>query len=208
MFMRLFDSVAQGLKYHVFMTLKGKLPTELHNDELYIITGSNNGAYQDIDWINKLKEWIRNAVTQKTKILGVCFGHQVIAEALGGKVIPYPGGFGIGIRTSKIITDDAKKYFTNGEINLLYLHHDQVVELPKDGICFLTDDFCKYGGYTIGGHVVTYQGHPEFQIPYVRHILTNHCQNEDQEVIKKATATFDSGKELCGKIAAKWALNL
>ncbi|EAX98481.1 glutamine amidotransferase class-I family protein [Trichomonas vaginalis G3] len=208
MFMKLFNSVADGLKFNVFLTLNGELPQELHNDELYVITGSNNGACQDIEWINKLKQWIIKAVAAKTRILGVCFGHQVIAEALGGKVIKFPGGFGTGIRTSKIITPEAKKYYTKGEVNLLYLHHDQVVELPKDAVCFLTDDFCKYGGFTIGDHVVTYQGHPEFEIPYVRHILTNHSQNEDPEVLKKAFESFESGKQLDGTIAATWALNL
>ena len=71
-------------------------------------------------------------------------------------------------------------------MRLIYTHHDQVVELPKDAVCFLSDDFCQIAGYTIRGDIITFQGHPEFDIPFIEEVYKNCTENEDPARVKIA----------------------
>ena len=162
-----------------------ELPKELKKDELYVVSGSRSAAFDDIPWIVNLREWIVKANEERCKIAGVCFGHQVIAQALGGKDIQSPKGWGSGIKEYKIIDDRMKKYLPSGVMRLAYSHHDQVVELPKDAVCFLSGDFCQIAGFTIRNDIITFQGHPEFDVEFLDYLYKN-SKNEDPELIQKA----------------------
>ena len=139
--------------------------------------------------------------------MGVCFGHQVIARALGGEVRRYDGGFGAGIRASQVIDERMAPYFPGQEMRLLYSHHDQVVSLPQDAVLCATSDFCKNESFRIGHQVVTFQGHPEFTVAYSRHLLTNCCDDVDEPV---RLAALQSLERLTpqGLEAARYALDL
>ena len=86
MFYTLFDSVSTNMEYKVYDIQKGEIPNEIRTDELYLIPGSRAGAYEDSAWIKELINFIRKAHAVRAKLVGVCFGHQVIAQALGGVV--------------------------------------------------------------------------------------------------------------------------
>lgn len=206
MFMKLFDSVKKGLQYKVFLAFKGEFPTDLHKDELYLISGSLHGAYEDIPWINELKNFVRKARKEDVKLVGICFGHQVIAEALGGKVIKSPKGLGAGIRELNICDEKAQKYFKDGKMKLHYFHNDQVIKLPEGAKTFLTDSFCEIGGFTIGDHILTFQGHPEFTDEFEEYFIKNHL--EKPEEFKKVALESMKKYQTDGKLAAEWILNL
>ena len=185
MFINSFSSVREGIQFTFYKSYAMELPPDFKKDELYVITGSYSAAYDQAPWILDLKDWIIKANEARVKIVGICFGHQLIAEALGGKDIKSPKGFGTGIRELNVIDDRAKRYFPSGKMKLLYHHHDQVVKLPKDAVCFLSDEFCEYAGYTIRNDIITFQGHPEFPILFIENALKYHSQNEDPEVVRK-----------------------
>lgn len=206
MFTRLFDAVTDEVEYEVFDTWKGVLPASFRRGELYLITGSNAGAYEDADWIKGLINWIRRANEKRVKLVGICFGHQIIAQALGGKVEKAPQGWGIGIRTSKVLGREALSYFPNGEMRLLYNHHDQVVCLPEEAALVATSAFCVNESFRIRNHILTFQGHPEYTSEYARHLLINHAKLESLELKTQALRGIDSLKHQ-GIIAAQWIIN-
>lgn len=207
LFMDLFASIGAEVNYRIFQTWQGELPDVINTDELYLIPGSLDSAYDDKLWIAALVQWVKSAYKHGAKLMGVCFGHQVIARALGGEVRPYEGGFGTGVRASRVIDGLMQPYFPGGEMRLLYSHHDQVIALPPDAVLCATSDFCKNESFRIGRQVVTFQGHPEFTVAYSRHLLTNCSDDVDETVRQVALQSLDQW-EPQGPEAARFALDL
>lgn len=205
MFRELFRSVDGSIEFEVFPVMAGVLPQKLEKDELYLITGSNSSAYDSDLWILELMQWIRGATLLRIKLIGICFGHQIMAQALGGEVRKNAGGWGIGIRESVITDEIMFPYFPNGRLRLLYNHHDQVTALPPDAIAIAHSDFCQYDGFRIDHHILTFQGHPEFTSEYELHIIRNHAQDEDEHVKSEAVKSIQRWSHQ-GRMVAQFIL--
>ena len=206
LFFDLFDSIGLIADYRIYQTWRGELPPEINREELYLVPGSLDSAYDDKPWIVALLKWIECAYNRGARMMGVCFGHQVIARALGGEVRKYDGGFGAGVRASRVVDEAMKRYFPHQQMQLLYSHHDQVITLPQGAELCATSDFCKNESFRIGHQVITFQGHPEFTVAYSRHLLTNCSEDIDEEVRIAALESLDRMTPQ-GLAAARFALN-
>ncbi len=208
MFVNLFDSVRQDMQYRVYQVHKGQLPISCPPNELYLITGSNSGVYEHKKWIRDLLEFIRWGHSLQIRLAGICFGHQAIAQALGGVVEPaLDKGWGTGIRSSHILDPQIRPYFGGETMRLHYNHHDQVVELPQEARVFASSDFCPYEGFRIHSHILTFQGHPEYTDAYNQHLLLHHSQDEEEAVRKKGLESI-TNQEAMSKEAARCLLSL
>lgn len=157
--------------FATFDVRQGELPDDDRTCDAYVITGSAAGVYDGHPWIAQLTNFVREA-SGRVPMIGVCFGHQLMAEAFGGKVIKSPKGWGIGLHTYQIWKradwmDDAHS------IAILSSHQDQVVELPGDAQVLAGSDFTAYGVLAYPRRrAISIQSHPEFSPEYARALIT------------------------------------
>jgi len=158
----------RGFEFEAFKVVNGVFPDSINDFEGWLITGSKHGAYEDHPWIPPLEEMIRDIYAADLPMIGVCFGHQIIAQALGGKVEKFDGGWGVGRFT---YADE------NGEnpITLNAYHQDQVVKAPDTVTAVQGNDFCKNAILTYGNKVFTMQPHPEFSTQYIRDLFEHRA---------------------------------
>ena len=147
-----------------FPVLEGVFPSSLEPYDVFIITGSKHGVYEDHDWLAPLESMIRDIFAANKKLIGICFGHQIIAKALGGEVAKSDRGFGVGVMDYQITDGRGVK----NPIALYAWHQDQILTPPPNAETIASSDFCKYAGLRYGDCALTFQPHPEFTSDYVR----------------------------------------
>jgi GMP synthase-like glutamine amidotransferase len=181
--------IGDDFDYRTFRVFEGEFPDDPAAFEALLITGSPAGVYDDLPWIAPLEELVRASVG-KTKLVGVCFGHQVMASALGGEVVKSPKGWGVGLHTYEITGEAA---WTDGAqaISVPVSHQDQVVSLPTQARVLGGNDFCPYGvlEYSFGG--ISMQCHPEFSPDYDRALLERRRHRYDRDEFNAAMLSLD-----------------
>ena len=142
-----------GFDFRVWDVTALAFPESPHEAEGWLITGSTAGAYEDHPWIAPLERTIRAIHASGRPLVGICFGHQIIAQALGGRVEKFSGGWCVGRHVYEI---------EGQEVPLNAWHQDQVVALPAGARRLGGSAFCENAVLAYGETVLTYQPHPEF----------------------------------------------
>jgi len=156
-----------------YATLDAVLPDSPLENDIWVITGSRFAAYEDRDWIARLEGFIRDCAAAPRKMIGICFGHQVIAQALGGKVEKFPKGWSLGVSSYQATDWPAALGPVPEHLALQSYHQDQVIELPPNARRIARTDFCENAALWYPGFALTVQGHPEFPAPYVVALLNS-----------------------------------
>lgn len=130
----------------------------------FIVSGSKSGVYEDHLWLAPLFSTIQSAFEAGKKLLGICFGHQAIAMALGGMVAKSDKGWGIGHYQNEWLQDKAP-------LHLLSFHQDQVESLAQGFTTLAGSEFCPYYVTQYQQQVFTTQGHPEMSAQYILAIV-------------------------------------
>ncbi len=152
----------RGLTFTTWAVVDGDFPDGPDAAEGWLITGSRHGAYEDLPWIARLEDLIRAIHAARRPLVGICFGHQTIAKALGGHVEKYQGGWSVG-RTD---------YDVEGVTMALNAwHQDQVTADPEGARIIASSAACRNAGMVVGDRILTIQPHPEFDGPTVAALI-------------------------------------
>ena len=209
MFQSLLSSVDGHLEFRVYQVIEGEYPENMKECNAYIITGSKSSAYDNEPWIKQLRHYIVTLHQHRSKLIGICFGHQIIAHALGGLTEKSEKGWVVGNCISKIKKEkswmgheiaNAKKQFA-----LLVSHQDQVTILPAQAELIATNTFCPNASFQIAGHILTFQGHPEFSADYLTYLMNKRRDVIGEEKYKKAMDSLQY--ELNALLVTRWIVN-
>lgn len=163
MFRRLLG--ADAYNWRAYAVDEGELPASPTECDGYLITGSSAGVYEHLPWIAPAEDFLR-AARGKAALVGVCFGHQLMAQAFGGQVIKSPKGWGVGEHEYRVLIREP--WMDNDvPIRLPASHQDQVVSLPPGAEVFAASDFTPFAGLAWPGELaMSIQPHPEFEPAY------------------------------------------
>lgn len=141
--------------FQPYYVVDGQFPDDVRHADGWLLTGSKFGVYEDHAWIRKLEDFIRAAHAAEVPMVGICFGHQAMAKALGGRVEKFSGGWGAGT-TRYWRADKGEEHI------LLAWHQDQVIEKPEEAEVIGSNEHCAHAVLRYGDWGLSYQPHPEF----------------------------------------------
>jgi GMP synthase-like glutamine amidotransferase len=170
MFSRFFSRVGP-LQLDVFDVTLEHFPNDDYRCDAFVITGSRNCALDEIPWVEHLKAFVAARAGDFSKLIGFCFGHQVLASALGGRVERAPKGWNVGIRPLRIVERADWMLPQLRALNLLFNHRDQVVSAPAGARVLAGDEICLIQMFSMNDQVLGLQAHPEYAIPYQQALM-------------------------------------
>ncbi|MEM7173513.1 MAG: hypothetical protein AAF530_25345 [Pseudomonadota bacterium] len=199
------EQAGTGFSFKSYATCDGELPQSLDECDGYIISGSAHGAYDDLDWFPSLFSFIRQAAKRGPKLFGICFGHQAIAMALGGRVEKAAVGWGMGVHTYEILQPAPWMTPATSGLSLLVSHQDQVLEAPPGAVIHASSAFCPIASLSLGSNIFTLQPHPEHRPELTRALATRRRERLGEARADKAIASL--GQPTDEQAVAGWIKN-
>jgi len=150
--------------FRAWAVVDGDFPDGPEAADAWLISGSRFSSFEDLPWIHRLLALVRDIVASGRPLVGICFGHQIIARAMGGTVERFAGGWAVGRQT----------YDWQGTpVAMNAWHQDQVTALPQGARVLASNDFCRNAVIAYGDHVLTVQAHPEFDGAIVERLIAS-----------------------------------
>jgi len=191
MFETMFERTGKGFSYATVRASDGDALPDPAGLEGIVITGSPAGVYDDLPWLEPLRGFIRAAYAAKTPMLGICFGHQIMADALGGEVRKSEKGWGMGRHLYEVKARPAFMAGAPDRLAVACSHQDQVIAPPPEAEVILASDFTPNAGLVYrNGRALSFQPHPEFEDDYAMALAELRRGRAPDEVVDRALASI------------------
>jgi GMP synthase-like glutamine amidotransferase len=205
MFIRLLRPLAPQLEFATYDMQQQEAPHDPRECDAYLITGSKSSVYEQEPWILALKDQVTRLHDAGSPMIGICFGHQMIAHALGGATEKAEQGWGVGVQTYEVAAEAEWLSPTLDSFSILASHQDQVTRLPAGAALVARSAFCPNAMFRIGDQVLTFQGHPEFSKDYSLALMQIREEQLGPEVFSQGVASLE--QPIQAWEAGKWILN-
>ena len=175
MFEALLGRVDGRLAFRTYAVVDGEIPASPAECDGWMITGSKHGVYDDLPWIEPMKAFLREARDAGRPIVGICFGHQILAEALGGRAVKSDRGWGVGVQEYEIVRRPGWMADAPPRVAVHAIHQDQVIAVPDDAVVLARSTFCEFAMLAYGDpeapDAISIQPHPEFTADFTRALV-------------------------------------
>jgi GMP synthase-like glutamine amidotransferase len=183
---RMFRELLPELDMTDFLLTKGEFPEKVSDFDCYLVSGSRHSVYDDLPWIDRAKSLIQEIQQAGKYYLGVCFGHQLLAESLGGKVEKAASGWMVGVHRFSVPVPQPWMQSPQQQFQVLMMCQDQVQQLPPGGKILASSSVCPVGMFQVGERMLGIQGHPEFTKVYERALLEDRLERIGPAVVHPA----------------------
>ena len=172
MFKTAFEEKPQKFSWKTFDAVTGEFPKDLDSCDGYLISGSRSSVYEEKKWMLSLENFINKLNRNNKPTVGLCFGHQIMAKALGGTVTCAPEGWGIGFARCSVNSGISRKQLAlPEELTVGVCHRDQVVKLPAGATNIGSTPHCNNFLIQFTPKMIGFQGHPEFEPAYISALI-------------------------------------
>jgi GMP synthase-like glutamine amidotransferase len=195
MFERLLRQAGATGEFDIFNTVKGEYPASFDTYDAVLLTGSKADSFSQEPWVLTLKEKVQELLAAKKKLIGVCFGHQLVALCLGSQVGRAPQGWGAGRMQYQWTAPELPQAQGRTEVAMLASHQDQVFDLPGGAKLLATSEFCPVAAFGVVDHVFCVQPHPEFVEDYSAFLLDKRRAMFGEDKYQAFTQSLDQGHD-------------
>ncbi len=204
-YIRFFESVDAPFEFEGYMVAQGEFPDSPDACDGYVVTGSPQGVYDEDEWIAPLAQFIRDSYAAGKKLVGICFGHQMIAHSLGGHAEKSDKGYGFGLKRFDVMKKRPWMGDQPDQCSLYFAHQDQVMTLPPGAELLGGNGFCPNLVYEIENQVLGIQGHPEFTPSIMRDILELVDGAMEPEILQTAVSSLQTTPD--NQAVGHWIVN-
>ncbi|MBU6372428.1 MAG: type 1 glutamine amidotransferase [Alphaproteobacteria bacterium] len=206
MFRGLLAPVDDALTFETVAIVDGAPPPDPASADAFLITGSPAGVYEDHPWIAPLEAHIRATAAAGVPQIGICFGHQIMAQAFGGRVVKSDKGWGVGRHSYDVVAAPAWMNPPAPRFALAASHQDQVVEPPPQAHVLARSSHTAFAALAYAqGPAVSFQGHPEMSAAFTADLVSSRRGRIPDELVDTALASLaepaDSG------LVARWMVS-
>lgn len=204
-FEQFFQQVNASLTIQLYDVTQGEFPASPAECDAYLISGSDQGVYDNEPWIPVLAQFIHDCYAAQRKMVGICFGHQMLAHTLGGHTEKSHKGWGLGLRDIELVSTKTWMTPPLGSLQLNFAHQDQVIHLPPNAELLATNDFCPNIAFCLGDQVFGLQAHPEITNPFMAAIMDYMEPQIDEAIYQDAMSTLAQQPD--SQLMAQWIVN-
>jgi GMP synthase-like glutamine amidotransferase len=194
MFERLLRDAGATGEFDIFNTVRGEYPPTFDPYDAVLLTGSRADSFSQVPWVLTLRQKVEELLKAKKKLVGVCFGHQLIALCLGARVGRAPQGWGAGRMQYQWLAPELPQAQGRTDVAMLASHQDQVFDLPE-GTRLATSAFCPVAAFGVDDQVFCVQPHPEFVEDYSAFLLNKRRTVLGEPIYTAATESLARGHD-------------
>ncbi len=206
MFARMLAGADPSFSFRFVPALDGTAYPPPQSCDGWLVSGSKHSVYEPLDWIGTLKDFARSVYDAGIPIVGICFGHQLLAEALGGRVARSDKGWSCGVHSCKVMKTPEWMTPPLPEYAILDYHQDRVVEVPESATPLAASNYCAHAALVYDGTAISFQGHPEMDGGFARKLFESRRGNSLPETIADQ-AMASTGNPVDAPVIARWIAN-
>jgi GMP synthase-like glutamine amidotransferase len=181
---------------------EGRLPLSLYECDGWLCSPSRKSVFDDEPWIADVEQLLRDALEHDRPFVGICFGHQLLAQALGGRVERAGGGWGVGVQEYEVVEQLAVMQPARDRLALIASHEDQVVGVPPGARVIARSEYCPVAGLAVGPRIWSLQAHPEFVPTLADHLLARRVDLIGAARVECARASLTQPTDR--EVVARW----